>query len=173
MKTKKIETFLKAAQDIAQLSPDLETKVGCVLVKDGAVIATGYNGFLRNAEDKALPKLRPEKYEYMIHSEVNCIYNCARNGIKLQGAVAFCTLSPCRDCAKALFQCGVEEIYFTNTYKSFKSVLTSKDFKIKLEDFGSYKKMTRIYNENKSGVIKKAIIKYTNSLFSRFKNKKD
>ena len=85
---------------MSEQSPDEQTKVGAVLVKNStnAVVATGFNGYVREAPDKDLPKTRPEKYEYMIHSEANMIYNCARHGISMDDTTLVCTHSPCKNC---------------------------------------------------------------------------
>jgi len=78
----KLDSLMREALEVASRSKDEETKVGAILVAkdDMATIATGYNGFVRNANDHILPKTRPEKYNYMRHAEENIITHCARRG---------------------------------------------------------------------------------------------
>lgn len=132
MRHGKILKFLSVAEAVAQFSPDSETKVGSVLVcnKSKNILGVGYNGFLRDADDAALPTVRPDKYEYMLHSEMNTIFNCARKGISLNDCTLFCTLSPCVNCARALLQCGVETVYFKEVHDSFLHTLRARDFNI-------------------------------------------
>ena len=87
----KCDWYFGFAEQAAKKSPDAETKVGAVLVnnKTGAVIAMGFNGFIRGACDILLPKTRPDKYVYMVHGEVNLIANCARHGISELEVVKF------------------------------------------------------------------------------------
>ncbi len=95
-------------------SHDSETQCGCVLVKNKTIIATGYNGFIRDIDDFVLPNKRPDKYPFMIHAEANAVYNAAREGQSTLGARAYITAIPCGGCLQMLWQCGVHEIYFSN-----------------------------------------------------------
>jgi len=117
----KIRNYSKQAQVISELSPDLETKVGALLINSttGAVLSSGYNGFIRGAPDKTLPKVRPDKYNYIVHAEANLIYNCARHGISMSDCYVYCTLSPCINCLRALYQSGVTTVIFKEKYRDF------------------------------------------------------
>lgn len=142
---KKIHNLLRIAQERAKLSHDDQTKVGAVLVDKVSldIIATGYNGFIRNAKDYALPKTRPLKYRYMIHAEANLIYNLISKGlgIKSKDTILFCTHSPCEHCARALFQCGITDIIFKKKHKTFKELSNLSDIKIDLEQKKGYYKL--------------------------------
>lgn len=120
----KHDWYMGIAEAVALKSPDAETKVGSILIKKetGALIATGFNGFARGAPDKFLPKTRPAKYEFMIHSEINLICNAAKHGISMEGCMVYCTLSPCMNCMRALFQCGIDSVIIKEFYKDFSLV---------------------------------------------------
>ena len=108
----KIAWWMEIAETIAKKSTDEETQVGAILVniKTGAILASGYNGFVRHAPDDELPRVRPEKYPYMIHAEQNLICNCARHGISMDNCLVVCTMSPCIQCMRLLWRCGVKKI---------------------------------------------------------------
>tara|TARA_Y100001963_G_scaffold45011_2_gene63348 strand:+ start:5487 stop:6014 length:528 start_codon:yes stop_codon:yes gene_type:complete len=106
--------FFSEAVLWSRKSHDSQTQCGCVLVKNKTVIATGYNGFMREIDDSSLPSVRPEKYPFMIHAEANAIYNCAREGKSTLGATAYITAPPCTTCLQMLWQCGVHNIYFSD-----------------------------------------------------------
>ena len=106
--------FLLEAIFWSRSSHDVQTKCGCVLVKDKTQLSTGYNGFIRDVIDGSLPCTRPEKYPYMIHAEANAIYNCSRIGRSTTGASAYITAMPCGYCLQLLYQCGIKEIIFTD-----------------------------------------------------------
>ena len=120
------------AEQAAKKSHDQETKVGAALVdiESGAIKAIGYNGFVRGAKDKELPKVRPGKYKYMVHAEQNLIANCARMGISMKGCELYCTLSPCTSCMRLLFQCGIKKVYVKELYRDFEEILEMKDILI-------------------------------------------
>lgn len=123
LKAKKINVYMKMAENISQLSPDQETKVGAIMLSsEGRIIASSLNGFLRGAPDKTLPRTRPEKYEFIQHAERNMIYNCAYEGIRTKDTTIVCTLSPCLECLRATFQSGVKTIIFKHLYHKFDSV---------------------------------------------------
>ena len=72
-------TFIDIAKVVAKRSKDPHTKVGSVLVKNNTVVATGYNGDPRNFRYN-FNWSTSEKYDYVIHSEMNCIANAVYNG---------------------------------------------------------------------------------------------
>jgi dCMP deaminase len=107
-------TFLQMAVNTAARSHDPQTQNGCVLVRDNTILSTGYNGFIRNIDDTALPNLRPYKYPFMIHAEHNAILNCARNGISTLGATSYQTGMPCVPCLQFMWQAGIDRIVYTD-----------------------------------------------------------
>jgi dCMP deaminase len=141
---KKLNNYFKQAYVVSENSPDLETKVGSILVKEktGAVIASSYNGFIRKGPDNKLPKIRPEKYKYIIHSEINLFLNCARHGISTEGCFLVVTLSPCINCARAAYQAGITTIYFKDEYKDFQNQLNMEDLNIQVEKIDEFTKLT-------------------------------
>ena len=106
--------FLQEATLWSRRSHDIETQCGCVLVKDKTVISSGYNGFIRDIDDSDLPNTRPDKYPFMIHAEANAIYNSVRIGRSTLGATAYITAIPCLSCLQMLYQCGIEEIVYSD-----------------------------------------------------------
>lgn len=140
MKLSKLEKAMRRAECVALDSPDLETKVGAVLLSPdtGSVISEGYNGFIRDADDENLPKTRPEKYEYMCHAEENIVANAARNGVRTNSSILVQTLSPCKRCMRLMMQAGVQEIYFKTKYRDFEDNISMKDVNVLVTEVGNY-----------------------------------
>ena len=128
----KLQNYMEIAEVVAKRSHDAETKVGSVLVNNntGAIIATGCNGFIRGADDTKLPNTRPDKYPYMVHSEQNLIANCARHGISMEDTMLVCTLSPCVNCMRMLWQCGITKVIIKEKYKDFDQVCAARDINV-------------------------------------------
>jgi len=122
-KPTKIETYMTVAEAVSERSHDTETKVGAVLVKNdsGAIIATGYNGFVRGAPDDLLPTTRPNKYPYMIHAEENILAQCARYGVAMDDCKLISTMSPCVKCMRLLWQAGVTHVIVKEMYHDFET----------------------------------------------------
>lgn len=143
IKPEKILSYIRRAEVVAENSPDAETKVGAVLIsqRTGSVISEGFNGFVRGTNDLALPKTRPEKYKFIIHAEVNLALNAARNGVMTDECFVVQTHSPCVQCARVLFQCGVTTVYYKEYYRGTDEVKQLGDLQLK---YTAHDKYTRI-----------------------------
>ena len=130
----KLKIAMKVAEAVSRASHDDETKVGAALIKNdtGAIIATGFNGFVRGAPDDELPTTRPDKYPYMQHAEENIIFNCARHGISMDNCFLVCTMSPCMDCMRAMWQCGITHVVARDIYKDMDEIKNMKDLGVKM-----------------------------------------
>lgn len=105
--------YLEVTRQIAQWSKDPRTKVGAVLVGNkGQIISQGYNGFPRKIEDTE-ERLhdRTLKRKFVIHAEMNAIYNAIFNGSSTEGATIYVTGLPCcHECAKGIIQTGITRV---------------------------------------------------------------
>lgn len=52
-----------------------------------------------------------------LHAEMNAISKLAKSTLSGVGAVLFCTHNPCINCAKAIYQAGIREVYYKNDYR--------------------------------------------------------
>jgi dCMP deaminase len=146
MKPKFIDYFMKVAELTATLSYAKRLQVGAVIVKGNQTIGTGYNGMPTDWENTCEHKqymsgdaggwLSPEECEYqwpfededgryalktkpeVLHAETNAIAKVAQSTESSQGATLFCTHAPCIDCAKLIYQSGIETVYYKETYRS-------------------------------------------------------
>ena len=96
------ETFMRRALELAAMAMNHATpnpRVGCVLVRDGAIIAEGFTQ--RPGEAPA---------------EAHAIKNARSKGINLDGAIAYVTLEPCNHfgktppCTEALTGAGIKRV---------------------------------------------------------------
>jgi len=107
----KIKRYMGLAKEISTWSKDPSSKIGAVAVgSKGQVLAQGYNGFPRGIKDEEDRYLNKElKYSYVVHAEMNCIYNATYNGTCLDGTSLFVYGLPvCSDCAKGIIQVGIK-----------------------------------------------------------------
>lgn len=131
------KTFIDIAKIISRRSKDPHTKVGAVLVKNNCIIGTGYNGDPRNFNCEFNWNTE-EKYNYVIHAEMNALANACYNGCQVKDSEIYLTLSPCNHCILQLIQFGVKKVYYLREYKDFeltKKIADNADIKlIKLEE---------------------------------------
>ena len=104
--------FMQMAKFVSTWSKDPSTQVGSIAVRNRTVIAQGYNGFPRGINDTTTRlDNRTEKYKFMVHAEMNVIYNAAENGVSLKDSTVYVYGLPvCSECAKGLIQAGIKRI---------------------------------------------------------------
>lgn len=115
MKDHWIEKYINLAKEISSWSKDPSRQVGAVAVSPkGQVLATGYNGFPRGILDSTdRYNDRKVKYQYVVHAEMNCIYNATYNGVTLDGSTMYIWGLPmCSECSKGIIQVGVKEVFW-------------------------------------------------------------
>jgi dCMP deaminase len=113
--------FMAEAIISSSRSPCHRLHVGCVLVRDKRVISMGYNGFLPGEEHKSVVRRDCDGKDHeqaTVHAEQNAICFAAKNGITLDGAVAYINYYPCLNCAKLLVSSGIKKVYFHENYSN-------------------------------------------------------
>lgn len=119
------------AKEMAEMSYDPDTQVGCVLVKDSQIISQGWNG-TSAGEDNTCKDSNGHTLDNVIHAEMNCLCRCTKKGISTEGSSLFITHSPCFNCAKMIYLSGVKEVYFINKWKDEKPIEYLKSHGIKI-----------------------------------------
>lgn len=116
MKKKQISNYSSLTNAIASFSKDPHKKVGSIFLNPDTlqILSTGYNGFPRKVKEHKQRWNKKNKYDWVVHSELNGIFNATRNGVNLENSILFTTKFPCNECSKGIIQSGIKEIY---TYK--------------------------------------------------------
>lgn len=67
------------------------------------------------------PDIKEEHHQFAVenevHSEMNSLIFAAKNGISTNGSDVYVVWSPCIDCAKALLQAGIKNVYYNKLYE--------------------------------------------------------
>jgi dCMP deaminase len=99
----------------AQRSKDPSTQVGaCIVDVDKKIVSIGYNGFPIGIDDDKFPwgkegEFHETKYPYVCHAEFNAIMNASTD---LTDTSIYVTLFPCNECAKAIIQKKISQVYY-------------------------------------------------------------
>ncbi len=94
--------FMRAALKEAGKAEAIgETPVGAVIVRDGKIIARGYNK-------------RETKKNALMHAEIIAIHKACKKlgGWRLPKCDIYVTLEPCPMCTGAIIQARIENVYF-------------------------------------------------------------
>ena len=95
------EKFMRSAIAEARKAEKIgEVPIGCVIVKDGKIIAKGYNK-------------RKKEGNTLSHAEIKAIDKaCKKTGDwRLEGCSMYVTLEPCPMCAGALIQSRIDKVF--------------------------------------------------------------
>jgi dCMP deaminase len=127
MKPKFIAAFMDVAERFAQLSSAKRLQVGAIVVKDDRIISIGYNGMPSGWDNECEEVVPPNEWvEFeqlktkpeVLHAETNAIAKLAKSSESGLGATMFVTHAPCIDCAKIVYQSGIDTVYYKNDYRS-------------------------------------------------------
>ena len=120
------EYFMEIANVVAKRSTCLRIHVGAVIVKEGQILSTGYNGAphgfehcldigcIREKENIA----HGTRHELCraVHAEQNAIIQAAIHGVSIEGATVYCTHQPCILCTKMIINGRIKRVVFQNGY---------------------------------------------------------
>lgn len=90
-----------------------EVPVGCIIVKDGKVIAKSHNK-------------REQKHSALAHAEILAIEKACKkvNAKFLDGATIYITLEPCLMCMGAIIQARISRIVYSANEPKFGSIVS-------------------------------------------------
>ena len=114
------EYFMSVAQVVSTRATCPRRSVGCVIVRDRNILATGYNGSLpgaRHCTDGGCMIVDSHCIQ-TVHAETNAIAQAAKAGTSLKEATAYVTTRPCYNCFKILISAGITSIYYRDTYEA-------------------------------------------------------
>ena len=125
--------YLNIARAVAARSPCIRAKYGAVIVKDDAIVSTGYNGPPRktvNCEEGcikdvlSMPHMAGYEVCPAVHAEENAIVNAARTGSSVLGGTLYLygydprtgevfppeRMVPCLRCRRKIINAGIVSV---------------------------------------------------------------
>jgi dCMP deaminase len=116
--------FIELANHVSTRSTCNRKNVGCIIVKDNNILATGYNGSLTKDQhcDETNHLIIDGHCIRTIHAERNAIFQAAKNGVCLKDAIAYVNVEPCWECFKSLVSSGIINIYYQSDYPNSNNV---------------------------------------------------
>ena len=125
--------WMNFAFSISERSYDPRHKVGAIIVTDDntQVLAIGYNGNYAGGPNEVESSLPGQSG--MIHAEINALLKMDYNNPKKKKM--YVTLSPCRMCAKAIINAGIDEVLYGEEYRDSSGVEILRSTGIKVSFF--------------------------------------
>lgn len=109
--------YMRQAHSAARMSYCKRKKVGAIVVKDGIIIADGWNGMPSGMDNTCETDnvTNPE----VSHAEANAISKITRSHNSSEGADMYVTLAPCIECAKMIHNAGIKRVVVKNKYGKY------------------------------------------------------
>ena len=121
------EYFMEMAHLASKRSTCIRHNVGCVIVKEKRILATGYNGApkdLKHCEVVGCVRTKlkvphGERHELCrgLHAEQNAVIQAALFGVSIKNSTLYSTHYPCSICAKMLINADINEIIYDKDYE--------------------------------------------------------
>ena len=114
------EVWMKTAETLSERSYDPRHQVGAIVVSSDntQVLAVGYNGNYSGGPNEVESSSPGESG--MLHAEINAMLKLDYNNPKIKKM--YVTLSPCRMCAKAIINAGIDEVVYKEKYRDTSSI---------------------------------------------------
>ncbi|WP_048152581.1 deoxycytidylate deaminase [Palaeococcus ferrophilus] len=147
----KDEYFMLIAKLVSLRATCPRLRVGAVAVKDGYILATGYNGAPRGMDhciDVGCLIVDGHCHR-AVHAEQNVIAMAARKGISLEGATLYVTHFPCDTCFKIVLNAGIREIVYEEMYPNEATEVLLKEARekgiVRIRQFKLDKERARLF----------------------------
>jgi dCMP deaminase len=130
------KTYMRMAEELAELSYAERRKVGCLIVKDTQIISEGFNGTPAGFDNSC------EYYDHLdeihtkpevLHAESNAITKLARSTNSSSESTLYVTLAPCFECSKLIIQAGINRVIYKERYHDVLGLNLLEKAKVKCE----------------------------------------
>jgi dCMP deaminase len=119
------QIYMEMAKTWSKLSYAARKKVGALIVKNGCIIADGFNGTPSGFENECEEAINDKDnnflgYQtkwYVLHAEANAILKMAKSTQSCEGSTLYITCSPCAECSKLILQAGITRIVYDEEYR--------------------------------------------------------
>lgn len=114
----------------------IRKQVGAVLVRDGRILCSGYNGVPAGVQHcRECTKPEHGRCQKVLHAEAGLISYAAREGVSLVNSTLYVTLSPCIECAKLILNCGIVEVFYEEKYRDKSGIKYLKRNGVKVSEY--------------------------------------
>lgn len=161
------EFYLGMAFWASSRSKDPSTQCGAFIIsKDNEPLGWGYNGPPKSIIDTNISWSRPEKYDFIIHAEVNAINHAKGN---LLDSTIYVTAKPCKNCMLSIVNSGISRVvYFPYKGSDKNSMLSNSIISEKTEEIAKLANVRlEQFNNNLNWILDRVEFMKTIGIFSK------
>ena len=156
------KTFMAMANDVARKSNCARRAVGALIVKQGQVVAVGWNGVSKaqvDCRDAGCPRCinggdTGSGYEtcICIHAEQGAIADAARRGASTSDSIMYVNLRPCLQCLAIALASGVREIFYTGKQWTYSEEI-EKVYRTLSDQFDCFSRIAELQGSELAGEV--------------------
>jgi len=150
------KAFMAMANNAARRSNCVRRAVGALIVREGQVVATGWNGVSeshRDCREAGCPRCinggdTGSGYEtcICIHAEQSAIADAARRGVSTKDSIMYVNLRPCLQCLAIAMASGVREIFYAGKDWNYPDEI-EKVYRTLSDQFDSFSRVAELGSE--------------------------
>lgn len=107
--------YMDIALRVAKESKCPRKQVGCCILLESGLLATGINGFPAGQEEMWTDG--EVSNPLVTHSELNALGKLLEQGVSAKGATVYVSMQPCVDCSKLLVRAKVKRVVYKEEYR--------------------------------------------------------
>ena len=107
--------YMDIALRVAKESKCPRKQVGCCILLESGLLATGINGFPAGQEE--MWTNGELSNPLVTHSELNALGKLLEQGVSAKGATVYVSMQPCIDCSKLLVRAKVKRVVYKEEYR--------------------------------------------------------
>jgi dCMP deaminase len=156
------KAFMAMANDVARRSNCVRRAVGALIVRQGQVVAAGWNGVPeshRDCREAGCPRCinggdTGSGYEtcICIHAEQSAIADAARRGVSTRDSILYVNLRPCLQCLAIAMASGVREIFYTGEDWNYSDEI-EKVYRTLCDQFDSFSRIAELQGSEVAGSL--------------------
>lgn len=149
--------YMDIAVRVSQMSHAERAQVGALIVNEDRIISMGWNGMPSGWDNDCeetkqyLTITKPQ----VLHAESNAIAKLAKSNESGLGATMYCTVSPCMNCAKLIYQAGIKKVIYKDKYRHDDGIQFLRECTIHVQQLIDHRKVPNddppsVYNGGKT-----------------------
>jgi dCMP deaminase len=123
--------YMDIALRVSKESHCPRKQVGCAIVTESQMVATGLNGMAEGGLND-WPYTEDGNPE-VVHAELQALGKMLEQGVSAKDSTVYVSLSPCLDCAKLLVRAKVKRVVYLESYRKSEGLDYLKKYKVIVE----------------------------------------
>jgi dCMP deaminase len=141
------QVLMNIAKEWSKRGTCSRLQVGAIIVKNGRVISSGYNGNCGSGFEHCI-HTDDSPCTTASHAEENAIVFAAKSTMSTNNCTMYCTHAPCFVCARMIVNAGIREVIYEVAYRSSSGVDLLISRNVNVRKFSAQSRSRRILHQS-------------------------